>query len=103
MAMHKQVISLTDPQRVFLLGEAGRLGISTSDLVRRILDDAIGQTNAPPWKQPRWQRAPMTAEERAVAEAAKRQALMEGLAYQMEELTEQMERLKAAEKADRHE
>ena len=38
MAMHKQMISLTQPQIDFLRLEADRLGISVSDLIRRIID-----------------------------------------------------------------
>jgi hypothetical protein len=38
MAMHKQMISLTEPQVAFLKKEAERLGISVSDLIRRIVD-----------------------------------------------------------------
>jgi hypothetical protein len=38
MAMNKRMISLTDPQVEFLQREAGRLGISVSDLIRRIID-----------------------------------------------------------------
>ena len=37
MAMHKQLVSLTDPQRAYLKAEAERLGISVSDLIRRIV------------------------------------------------------------------
>ena len=36
--MHKQMISLTDPQIAYLRAEAKRLGITVSDLVRRIID-----------------------------------------------------------------
>lgn len=38
MAMHKQMISLTQPQIEFLRLEAARLEISVSDLIRRIID-----------------------------------------------------------------
>ncbi|TJW49579.1 MAG: ribbon-helix-helix protein, CopG family [Mesorhizobium sp.] len=38
MAMHKQMISLTQPQIDFLRQEAARLDISVSDLIRRIID-----------------------------------------------------------------
>lgn len=38
MAMNKRMISLTDPQVDFLRQEAERLGISVSDLIRRIID-----------------------------------------------------------------
>jgi hypothetical protein len=38
MAMHKQMISLTEPQAAFLKVESVRLGISVSDLIRRIID-----------------------------------------------------------------
>jgi hypothetical protein len=38
MAMNKQMVSLTEPQRAFLRAEAERLGISVSDLIRRIVD-----------------------------------------------------------------
>jgi hypothetical protein len=36
--MHKQMIALTEPQISFLKKEAGQLGISVSDLIRRIID-----------------------------------------------------------------
>lgn len=39
MAMHKQMVSLTEPQIAFLKKEAKRLGISVSDLIRRIVDE----------------------------------------------------------------
>ena len=38
MAMNKRMISFTDPQEAFLKRESERLGISVSDLVRRIVD-----------------------------------------------------------------
>jgi hypothetical protein len=38
MAMNKRMISFTDPQEDYLKREAERLGISVSDLVRRIVD-----------------------------------------------------------------
>lgn len=38
MAMHKQMVSFTQPQIAFLKAEAERLGISVADLVRRIVD-----------------------------------------------------------------
>jgi len=38
MAMKKRMISFTDPQEAFLKREAKKLGISVSDLVRRIVD-----------------------------------------------------------------
>lgn len=38
MPMHRQMISLTAPQLDFLKLEAERLGISVSDLIRRIVD-----------------------------------------------------------------
>jgi hypothetical protein len=38
MALSKRMISFTDPQVEFLKREAGRLGISVADLVRRIVD-----------------------------------------------------------------
>jgi hypothetical protein len=38
MAMPKKQVSLTDPQLAFLEAEAGRLGISINDLIRRIID-----------------------------------------------------------------
>ena len=38
MAMHKRMISLTEPQAEFLGREAARLGISVADLIRRIVD-----------------------------------------------------------------
>jgi hypothetical protein len=36
--MHKQMVSLTQPQIAFLKEEAARLGISVSDAIRRIVD-----------------------------------------------------------------
>lgn len=36
--MHKQMVSLTGPQIEYLKAEAERLGISVSDLIRRIVD-----------------------------------------------------------------
>lgn len=38
MAMHKTMIALTPPQYAWLRAEAGRLGISPADLIRRIID-----------------------------------------------------------------
>ena len=38
MAMQKRMISLTEPQEASLKAEAERLGISLSDLIRRIVD-----------------------------------------------------------------
>jgi hypothetical protein len=38
MKTHKQSVSLTEPQFQFLKAEAERLGISVSDLIRRIID-----------------------------------------------------------------
>lgn len=38
MAMQKRLISLTDPQTEFLKKESERLGISVSEVVRRVLD-----------------------------------------------------------------
>lgn len=38
MPMHKQMVSLTLPQVSFLKKEAKRLGISVSELIRRIVD-----------------------------------------------------------------
>lgn len=38
MAMMKRMVSFTAPQDEYLKREAGRLGISISDLVRRIVD-----------------------------------------------------------------
>ena len=38
MAMHKQMVSLSRPQIEYLKREAERLGISVSDLIRRIVD-----------------------------------------------------------------
>lgn len=38
MAMNKRMISFTEPQEAYLKQEAERLGISVSDLVRRIVD-----------------------------------------------------------------
>jgi hypothetical protein len=35
---NRQSVTLTDPQLVFLKKEAKRLGISVSDLIRRIID-----------------------------------------------------------------
>lgn len=39
MAMKKRMISLTDPQETWVLARSGELGITVSDLIRRILDD----------------------------------------------------------------
>jgi fructose-1,6-bisphosphatase/sedoheptulose 1,7-bisphosphatase-like protein len=36
--MHRQMISLTKPQADYLKVEAKKLGISVSDLIRRIVD-----------------------------------------------------------------
>ncbi len=36
--MHRQMISLTKPQADYLKTEAAKLGISVSDLIRRIID-----------------------------------------------------------------
>ena len=36
--MHRQMISLTKPQADYLKSEAKRLGISVSDLIRRVID-----------------------------------------------------------------
>lgn len=44
--MHKQMVSLTEPQIGFLKAEAARLGIPVADLIRRIVDqyrDARGK------------------------------------------------------------
>ncbi len=38
MRMKSRLISVTQPQEEFLTAEAQRLGISVSDLVRRIID-----------------------------------------------------------------
>lgn len=38
MAMLTKVISVTEPQDVYLRAEAKRLGITVADLIRRILD-----------------------------------------------------------------
>ena len=38
MPTHKQTITFTEPQGVFLKVEAARLGISVAELVRRIID-----------------------------------------------------------------
>jgi negative regulator of replication initiation len=38
MALIQKTISFSDPQYAFLNEEANRLGISVSDVVRRILD-----------------------------------------------------------------
>jgi hypothetical protein len=35
---HQQGVRLTDPQTEFLRAEAKRIGISVSDLIRRIID-----------------------------------------------------------------
>lgn len=37
-ASHRQMVTLTKPQAEFLKKEAERLGISVSDLIRRIID-----------------------------------------------------------------
>jgi len=39
MAMHKQMVSLTEPQIEWLKAESARLGLSVSDLIRRIVDE----------------------------------------------------------------
>jgi hypothetical protein len=36
--MSRQMVSLTSPQISFLKEEAARLGVSVSDLIRRIID-----------------------------------------------------------------
>jgi hypothetical protein len=41
VAVTKQMISFTDPQRQYLIREAKRLGISIAELVRRIIDRHI--------------------------------------------------------------
>lgn len=38
MATHKQTVAMTVPQIGFLKREAEKLGISVSDLIRRIID-----------------------------------------------------------------
>lgn len=43
---HRQMISLTEPQTDFLKAEAARLGISMSDLIRRIIDQHRDQQQA---------------------------------------------------------
>lgn len=40
MGMYKQMISFTVPQMKFLRAEAKRLGVTVSELVRRIIDKA---------------------------------------------------------------
>lgn len=42
---HRLSITLTDPQRVWLQGEADRLGISVADLLRRIVDEKRAGVN----------------------------------------------------------
>ena len=39
MAMHRQMVSLTEPQVAFLREAAEKLGISVSDMIRRIVDE----------------------------------------------------------------
>ena len=39
--MQKQMISLTEPQKEFLQAEAKQLGLSVSELVRRMIDWSI--------------------------------------------------------------
>ncbi len=51
MAMHKQMVSLTAPQMAFLREEAARLGISVSDVIRRILDQHRDASTAPTKKE----------------------------------------------------
>lgn len=46
MAKIKQQIQITKPQSEFLLLEAGKLNISVSDLIRRILDHFIESKNS---------------------------------------------------------
>lgn len=41
MPMKRQMIQLTDRQVVYLAKEARRLGITVSDLIRRILDERM--------------------------------------------------------------
>jgi len=41
--MHRQIISLTKPQADYLKAEAARLGISVSDLIRRMIYDYRGR------------------------------------------------------------
>jgi hypothetical protein len=43
MSMKRQMVSLTKPQNEFLAAEAERLGITISDVIRRIIDDWRGQ------------------------------------------------------------
>ena len=38
LGMHKQMVSLTEPQIAFLKAEAAKFGISVSELIRRIVD-----------------------------------------------------------------
>ena len=38
MRMQRQGVSLTEPQKAFLEKKASELGISVSDLIRRIID-----------------------------------------------------------------
>ena len=52
--MKKQMISFTDPQAGFLKAEAERLGISVSELVRRIIDayiEALGIAEENRWRE----------------------------------------------------
>jgi Ribbon-helix-helix protein, copG family len=37
--MHQQTVSLTEPQIAWLRAESARLGISVSDMIRRIIDE----------------------------------------------------------------
>lgn len=51
---HQQGVRLTDPQAEFLKREAGRLGISVSDLIRRIID----RHREEPKEEPKFMRLP---------------------------------------------
>jgi hypothetical protein len=41
--MPKRVINFSEPQLMWLMAEAERLGISVTELVRRIIDEARGE------------------------------------------------------------
>ena len=51
--MHRQMISLTKPQADYLKAEADRLGISVSDLIRRIIDNYLSGCRLVQWMERR--------------------------------------------------
>lgn len=46
MQGHRQSLTLTQPQREFLASEAARLGVTVSEIVRRIVDQYREARNA---------------------------------------------------------